>query len=117
MTIDHTVHRSKALTEEGFASLGYETIILRPGFLTERDVGETRVLEAAFRVFTGLLAHFTPNVEIKVLSFRFCGTFRFIDADAGLEDFTSGKGHPDRCKERARARSMCRDLHGRRCGG
>ncbi|KAF8328229.1 uncharacterized protein EI90DRAFT_2998225 [Cantharellus anzutake] len=58
--------KSKGLTEEGIAKVGYDdTIIFRPGFLTERGGNESRILEGIFRFFTGILSHFSPHVEIK----------------------------------------------------
>ncbi|GAA5912199.1 Fmp52p [Sporobolomyces salmoneus] len=58
--------RSKGLTEEALASLGYsETIIARPGYL---DVpggrGESRILETGFGKVMGLLSTFSDRVKI-----------------------------------------------------
>ncbi|GAA97810.1 uncharacterized protein L969DRAFT_104928 [Mixia osmundae IAM 14324] len=60
--------KSKGLTEEGLAELGYtETIIFRPGYL-QIDGGrpESRILEKAFGPFCHyVLARFSSGVEIN----------------------------------------------------
>jgi len=58
--------KSKGLTEEGIAKIGYDdTIIFRPGFLAQRGGNDTRILESIFIFFTGILSHITPHLEIK----------------------------------------------------
>ncbi|KAK7034507.1 hypothetical protein VNI00_012354 [Paramarasmius palmivorus] len=59
--------RSKGLTEEGIASLGYsDTIIFRPGLLVGTARPQTRLPETAASVITGLLAYVSDRFEIKV---------------------------------------------------
>ncbi|PAV19786.1 NAD(P)H-binding family [Pyrrhoderma noxium] len=59
--------RSKGLTDNGLASLGYsDTIIFRPGFLANAERTQTRILEAAGGFVTGLLSRFTSSLEIDV---------------------------------------------------
>ncbi|KAJ7708830.1 hypothetical protein B0H17DRAFT_1031011 [Mycena rosella] len=59
--------RSKGLTEEGLASLGYEdTVVFRPGLLAGTNRPESRPAEKFASVITGLLAHVSSSVEIKV---------------------------------------------------
>ncbi|KAJ6561084.1 hypothetical protein DFH09DRAFT_1316206 [Mycena vulgaris] len=59
--------RSKGLTEEGLASLGYEdTIVVRPGFLTGTNRPQFRLGEAIATVITGVLSHVSSSVEIKI---------------------------------------------------
>ncbi|KAJ7173686.1 hypothetical protein C8R46DRAFT_1189864 [Mycena filopes] len=57
--------RSKGLTEEGLAGLGYaDTIIFRPAILGGRS--ELRPAERVAGVFTGVLSLISSSVEIKV---------------------------------------------------
>ncbi|KAJ6605843.1 hypothetical protein B0H10DRAFT_2076110 [Mycena sp. CBHHK59/15] len=59
--------RSKGLTEEGLASLGYsDTIVFRPGLLTGTSRPEFRLGETVAAAVTGLLSRVTSSVEIKV---------------------------------------------------
>jgi len=59
--------RSKGLTEEGLAAIGYtDTIIFRPGFLAGTQRGDHRLVESIFGKITGVLSHVSPSVEIKV---------------------------------------------------
>jgi len=59
--------RSKGLTEEGLAALGYkDTIVFRPAMLTGLTRSESRPLESVARVLTGVLSHVSSSVEIKV---------------------------------------------------
>ncbi|KAJ7089835.1 hypothetical protein B0H15DRAFT_839432 [Mycena belliarum] len=59
--------RSKGLTEEALASLGYEdTIVFRPGFLAGTNRPEFRLAETVAGAVTGLLSHVTSSVEIRV---------------------------------------------------
>ncbi|KAF8887338.1 hypothetical protein BD779DRAFT_1527568 [Infundibulicybe gibba] len=59
--------RSKGLTEEGLASLGYnDTIVLRPAFLQGTNRSETRLAETALGMLTGLLSHVTAKAEIHI---------------------------------------------------
>ncbi|THU77675.1 hypothetical protein K435DRAFT_786595 [Dendrothele bispora CBS 962.96] len=59
--------KSKGLTEEGLASLGYsDTIIFRPGMLAGTQRPESRPLESAAATLTGFIGRFTDSIEIKV---------------------------------------------------
>ncbi|KAG7088837.1 hypothetical protein E1B28_012792 [Marasmius oreades] len=59
--------RSKGLTEEGLAALGYsDTIIFRPGFLVGTARPELRIGEYLATKVTGVLSYFSSKVEIKV---------------------------------------------------
>ncbi|KAJ7065272.1 hypothetical protein C8F01DRAFT_1248871 [Mycena amicta] len=59
--------RSKGLTEEGLASLGYEdTIVFRPGLLAGVNRAESRPAEKIFSVVTGILSHVSSSVEINI---------------------------------------------------
>ncbi|EAU90403.1 hypothetical protein CC1G_00787 [Coprinopsis cinerea okayama7 len=59
--------KSKGLTEEGLARLGYsDTIIFRPGFLAGTKRPETRLAESIFGGFTRLASYVTDTVEIEI---------------------------------------------------
>ncbi|KAJ7493270.1 hypothetical protein B0H11DRAFT_1803133 [Mycena galericulata] len=59
--------RSKGLTEEGLASLGYEdTIVFRPGFLAGTNRGGFRLGDKIIGGLTSGLSHLSSSVEIKV---------------------------------------------------
>ncbi|KAF9265223.1 hypothetical protein L218DRAFT_924360 [Marasmius fiardii PR-910] len=59
--------RSKGLTEEGLAALGYsDTIIFRPALLAGTARPERRIAEILASKVTGVLSHFTSSLEIKV---------------------------------------------------
>ncbi|KAJ7777404.1 hypothetical protein B0H16DRAFT_1449494 [Mycena metata] len=59
--------RSKGLTEEGLASLGYaDTIVFRPGLLTATKRPETRIAETIAGYITPILSFVTSNAEIKI---------------------------------------------------
>jgi len=59
--------KSKGLTEEGLASLGYkDTIIFRPAMLSGVARPESRPLETAARALTGALSYISSSIEIKV---------------------------------------------------
>ncbi|KAJ7102978.1 hypothetical protein C8R43DRAFT_1047469 [Mycena crocata] len=59
--------RSKGLTEEGLASLGYEdTIVFRPGFLAGTNRPEPRFAEKMASVVTGVLSHVSSSLEIQI---------------------------------------------------
>ncbi|KAJ7173685.1 hypothetical protein C8R46DRAFT_1189863 [Mycena filopes] len=59
--------RSKGLTEEGLAGLGYaDTIIFRPGLLTGTKRPELRVAETIAGYITPLFALISSNAEIKI---------------------------------------------------
>jgi oxidoreductase len=61
------VCRSKGLTEQGLASLGYsETIIFRPGLLTGVARPEPRIAETIGSAITGALSFISDGLEIKV---------------------------------------------------
>ncbi|GAA5867283.1 hypothetical protein JCM1840_005009 [Sporobolomyces johnsonii] len=60
--------KSKGLTEEGLAALGYDqTIIFRPGFLVVPGgrKGDHRLAESLFGKLTGVLSHFTDSTQIE----------------------------------------------------
>ncbi|KAL8278959.1 hypothetical protein RQP46_008628 [Phenoliferia psychrophenolica] len=59
--------KSKGLTEEGLASLGYkETIIFRPGMLVvPGGRAEHRLVESLAAKVTGVLSYVLPGIEIK----------------------------------------------------
>ncbi|KAK4050112.1 C-24(28) sterol reductase [Microbotryomycetes sp. JL201] len=59
--------KSKGLTEEGLAAIGYdETIIFRPGMLVvPGGRAEHRLMESLAAKVTGVLARFTDSIEIK----------------------------------------------------
>ncbi|KAK7437363.1 hypothetical protein VKT23_018608 [Stygiomarasmius scandens] len=59
--------KSKGLTEEGLASLGYsDTIIFRPGMLAGVTRQDSRPFEHVASVLTGFVGRFTDSIEIKV---------------------------------------------------
>ncbi|KAJ7178107.1 hypothetical protein C8R46DRAFT_1075845 [Mycena filopes] len=59
--------RSKGLTEEGLAGLGYaDTIMFRPGLLTGTNRPEIRIAQTIVGYITPLIAFIDPNIEIKV---------------------------------------------------
>ncbi|ESK90178.1 nucleoside-diphosphate-sugar epimerase [Moniliophthora roreri MCA 2997] len=59
--------KSKGLTEEGLASLGYsDSIFFQPGLLVGTARPEKRTAEQLAGVFTGLLSRFSDSLEIKV---------------------------------------------------
>ncbi|KAJ2932102.1 hypothetical protein H1R20_g4976, partial [Candolleomyces eurysporus] len=59
--------KSKGLTEEGLARLGYkETIVFRPGLLTGTDRPDSRWAETLYGKVTGLLSHVTNSLEINI---------------------------------------------------
>jgi len=81
--------RSKGLTEQALAELGYaDTIIFRPGALANTQRAESRFAERTFlyalsvsfiygrsssltlllRAVTGILSRFSPSIEIGVSS-------------------------------------------------
>ncbi|TIA91432.1 hypothetical protein E3P99_01089 [Wallemia hederae] len=59
--------RSKGLTEQGLAELGYSTTtIFRPGFLAQAERNESRPAETVFGYVTGFLSKFSSGLEIPV---------------------------------------------------
>ncbi|KAH7908321.1 hypothetical protein BJ138DRAFT_1069042 [Hygrophoropsis aurantiaca] len=59
--------RSKGLTEQALASLGYaDTIVFQPGFLKNAERPENRIAETALGYVTGFMSHFSSSVEIGV---------------------------------------------------
>ncbi|KAF9466204.1 hypothetical protein BDZ94DRAFT_252586 [Collybia nuda] len=59
--------QSKGLTEVGLAGLGYsDTIVFRPGYLAGTSRGDSRVAESILGAVTGLMSHFSSNVEIQI---------------------------------------------------
>jgi oxidoreductase len=65
---DFSFHRSKGLTEDGLANLGYkETFILRPGMLLNAERQESRIAEKVAEGFVkGILARVTDAAGIDV---------------------------------------------------
>jgi oxidoreductase len=67
--------RSKGLTEQGLAHLGYkDTIILRPAFLAQAERPEKRILETVLGyiqapkyLYDPLLTHFLPDTSLVPL--------------------------------------------------
>jgi len=58
--------KSKGLTEEALASIGYSDIIIfRPGLLAGVDRGESRIGEAIFSKVTKLLSYVSNSFEIQ----------------------------------------------------
>lgn len=59
--------RSKGLTEQGLAGLGYaDTIVFRPAFLAGVQRPKSRLAETIAGVFTGIASHFTATAEIQI---------------------------------------------------
>ncbi|KAJ7780281.1 hypothetical protein DFH07DRAFT_468760 [Mycena maculata] len=59
--------RSKGLTEEGLASLGYEeTIVFRPGLLTGVNRPGFRLGESMALAVSGVFSHFSSSLDIKI---------------------------------------------------
>jgi len=59
--------RSKGLTEQALAELGYkDTIIFRPSVLSNTQRSESRLGESVLRVITGLASQFSPKFQIDV---------------------------------------------------
>ncbi|KAJ7614650.1 hypothetical protein DFH06DRAFT_1013884, partial [Mycena polygramma] len=59
--------RSKGLTEEGLASLGYEeTIVFRPGFLAGTKRPEPRLVEKVASGIGSVVSHFTSGYQIDI---------------------------------------------------
>jgi len=59
--------RSKGLTEEGLAKLGYsDTIIFRPGMLQGTAREHPRLAETVFGKVTSVLSHFSDSIEIQI---------------------------------------------------
>ncbi|KAF8809520.1 hypothetical protein BYT27DRAFT_7187835 [Phlegmacium glaucopus] len=59
--------KSKGLTEEALASIGYsDTIIFRPGLLAGVNRPELRIGETVFGKVTSLLSHFSNSLEIQI---------------------------------------------------
>ncbi|PPQ78691.1 hypothetical protein CVT25_010712 [Psilocybe cyanescens] len=59
--------KSKGLTEEGLARLGYsDTIIFRPGFLAGANRADHRLTEAVFGKICGVLSYITAAAEINI---------------------------------------------------
>ncbi|KAF8902357.1 hypothetical protein CPB84DRAFT_1846301 [Gymnopilus junonius] len=59
--------RSKGLTEEGLASIGYsDTIIFRPGFLAGTNRSDHRLAESIFGKLTGVLSYVSSSLQINV---------------------------------------------------
>lgn len=59
--------RSKGLTEQAFAELGYkDTVMFRPAALSNTNRPQARFVETAFLAFTGIASRFTNKVQIDV---------------------------------------------------
>jgi len=59
--------RSKGLTEQELAELGYkDTIMFRPAALAKTNRSETRLLNSAFLAVTGVLSRFSSSLQIEV---------------------------------------------------
>ncbi|KAJ7355787.1 hypothetical protein DFH08DRAFT_955241 [Mycena albidolilacea] len=59
--------RSKGLTEEGLAGLGYEdTIVFRPGMLAGTNRTESRPRESIAVFVSGLASRFSSSLQIKI---------------------------------------------------
>jgi len=59
--------KSKGLTEEGLASLGYsDTIVFRPGYLAGTSRPDSRIAEKIFSPVSGFLSHFSSSIEINI---------------------------------------------------
>jgi oxidoreductase len=59
--------KSKGLTEEALASIGYsDTIIFRPGFLAGTNRPDSRVLETMFSKVTHLLSYVSNSFQIQI---------------------------------------------------
>ncbi|KAJ7813153.1 hypothetical protein B0H14DRAFT_3478314 [Mycena olivaceomarginata] len=59
--------RSKGLTEEGLAGLGYEdTIVFRPGMLAGTNRTESRPRESIAVFVTGVASRFSSSLQIKI---------------------------------------------------
>lgn len=59
--------KSKGLTEEGLARLGYsDTIVFRPGFLAGTNRSERRMAESLFGKVTGALSYVTDSIQIEI---------------------------------------------------
>jgi len=59
--------RCKGQTEDGLTHLGYDdTIIFRPALLKGAKREHFRLAEELYGKVTGILSHFSPNVEIQI---------------------------------------------------
>ncbi|KAF8639098.1 hypothetical protein AX17_001741 [Amanita inopinata Kibby_2008] len=59
--------KSKGLTEQGIASLGYsDTIVFRPAMLKGTNRPEPRLAETIWGAFTGMLSYVSSNMEIQI---------------------------------------------------
>lgn len=91
MVAQGAFRRSKGLTEEGLAKLGYkDTIVFRPGFLAGTHRADSRPLESVFgyvllplneesyligiRSAVGLVSRFTNSLAIEVCDVFQCKT-------------------------------------------
>ncbi|ETW78556.1 hypothetical protein HETIRDRAFT_477809 [Heterobasidion irregulare TC 32-1] len=62
-----TYVRSKGLTEQALAEIGYsDTIVYRPGFLKGAERPDFRFLESVFSPVSSLLSYVSDNIEIDV---------------------------------------------------
>ncbi|KAG6812347.1 hypothetical protein H0H92_003337 [Tricholoma furcatifolium] len=62
------LRRSKGLTENGLAALGYsDTIVFRPSFLAGTDRGDKQELKVSLMMpLISLASHFTDNAQIQI---------------------------------------------------
>ncbi|KAF9479582.1 hypothetical protein BDN70DRAFT_878646 [Pholiota conissans] len=59
--------RSKGLTEQGLANIGYtDTIVFRPAYLAQTHRPERRFAEDILGRFTGILSYVSSSVEIPI---------------------------------------------------
>ncbi|KAF8967742.1 hypothetical protein BDZ97DRAFT_1803057 [Flammula alnicola] len=79
--------RSKGLTEEGLANIGYsETIVFRPGFLAGTQRKDFRLAESVFGKISGLLSHVSSSLEIQVSTL---GRAIYLAGKLGTENLPS----------------------------
>ncbi|KAF9525130.1 hypothetical protein CPB83DRAFT_909398 [Crepidotus variabilis] len=88
--------RSKGLTEEGLAAIGYaDTIVFRPGFLAGTARPEPRLVETIYGKLTGLLSHVSDGVEINISklgqSLYLAGKYGSAALPAGIQSSKAGK--------------------------
>jgi oxidoreductase len=80
--------RSKALTEQALADLGYkDTIVFRPAVLSNTNRQDTRLAENALLAVTGVLSRFSSKVQIDVD--KLAKSIRIV-GEQGTSDLPSG---------------------------
>ncbi|KAF8312136.1 NAD(P)-binding protein, partial [Clavulina sp. PMI_390] len=76
--------KSKGLTEEGLAKLGYDDlVVLRPGFLKNRG-GDFRLGEHIAGFVTHAMSFFTPNMEVETTEVAKSIHYAAVKGSAGL---------------------------------